>query len=147
MPGGIHHPCASRVLLGERKGKWWERGTRKRNGDLSEACVRAIPCWCQFHSSSSMLRSFSLPQRENTPAGPERVRGRAREEGEEIRVIEIIGRQVQVQEEIEKQKQSERFVNITLHAPVMSNYIPFCTCSISIPPNNRASQYLFLCPL
>lgn len=67
-------------------------------------------------------------------------------------MIEIIERQVELQEETEKQKQSDRFVNITLHAAVMSNYVihraELRMCSISIHPNNTAfSQYLFLCPL
>lgn len=62
------------VLYWEREERKVGEGNRQRKGvekgDLSEAYVRGIPCWCQFHSSSSMLRSFSLPQRENTPAGP-----------------------------------------------------------------------------
>ncbi len=76
MPRGIHHPCASRVLLGERYSEEekvaeaYRQRKGAEKGDLSEACVRGIPCWCQFHSSSSMLRSSSLPQRENIPAGP-----------------------------------------------------------------------------
>ena len=148
---------------------YWERGTegrrgrrkvRERNrqrkgggkGGLSEACVRGVPCWCQFHSSSSMLRSFSHPQRDQLVLR-ERERERDGEREEEIRVIEIIERQVQVWDEIEKRKTSDRFVNIAFHAAVVFNYMPrraweFCMCSISIPPNNRAlSQYLVLCPL
>lgn len=70
------HPpstCFMRSIGREEEGG--RGGNRQRKGrekvDLSEACVRGIPCWCQFHFSSSMLRSFSLPQRENTPTGPE----------------------------------------------------------------------------
>lgn len=67
-------------------------------------------------------------------------------------MIEMIERQVELQEETEKPKQSDRFVNITLHEAVMSNYVvhraEFCMCSTSIQPNDRAlSQYLLLCPL
>lgn len=50
----------------------------EKKGELSEARVRGIACWCQFHSSSSMLRSFSLPERQNTPAGPQREAARER---------------------------------------------------------------------
>lgn len=58
-----------------------EKRQRKggEQGELSEACVKGIPCWCQFHSSSSMLRSFSLSLRENTPAGPQRETDRGGE--------------------------------------------------------------------
>lgn len=76
-----------------------------------------IPCWCQFHSSSSMLRSFALPQRgrktKKAAAGPQRERGRQKErdrERERRGVKEII--EVQVQDKIEKKEQSDRFANI-----------------------------------
>jgi len=92
MPGGIRHPCASCVLLGERhreeQRRQFKRETDKekvgKKGDLSEACVRGIPCWCQFHFSSSMLRSTSLPQRENIPTASNTKRTREKEETEVI---------------------------------------------------------------
>lgn len=75
----------------KKYGWWWWWG-----GALSEACVRAIPCWCQFHSSSSMLRSFYLPRRENTHQLALRECGRevgVGGGGGQIRVIEVIGRE------------------------------------------------------
>lgn len=61
-------------------------GNRQRKGGekegLSEACVRGMPCMCQFHSPSSMLRSFSPPQRENTPTGPDTEKTGVKEQTE-----------------------------------------------------------------
>lgn len=116
-------PMCFTCSTGRERYRWrrrWEREKRKggeKKGDLSEACVRGIPCWCQFHSSSSMLRSFSLPQRDQLVLWE-------REREGEIRVVEIIERQVQVEDEIEKRKKSDGFANIAFHAAVMSNYMP-----------------------
>lgn len=113
-----------------RGGKKVREGDRQRKGgekgDLSEACVRGIPCWCQFHSSSSMLRSFSLPQRDQLVLR-ERAGGRGRDKSNRN------NREASAGIRWDRKTEGEWYVNIAFHAAVVSNYMraEFCMCSIS----------------
>lgn len=63
------------------------------------------------------VKKFLSPSEEKHTRWP-LERGRGREREKEIRVIEIIERGVQVQDEIENQKRSDRFVNISCSSNV-----------------------------
>lgn len=59
-------------------------------------------------------------------------------------MIEITERQVELQEETEKLKQSDKFVNTTLQAAVMSNYV-ITQSRVSFPFNPASELFLNIC--